>query len=304
MIPNAGRNWTKLLILGIVWGASFLFSAIALRDFGPMTIASVRISLGAVLLVAVSYAIGSGLPKWNGPNGRLIWAIAAALGLLSNALPFALLNWGQTYVASGFAGVCMAVVPLLVLPMAHVFVPGERLSLRKSAGFLIGFVGVLILIGPEALDRSGSDLELLGRLACVAAAACYAVGAIITRRCPEVDRIALAAAVLLCGAVMSLPLAWINEGMPAQITLLPTLSLLFLAIFPTALAQIFLVQVIRDAGPSFFTLVNYQVPIWSVILGIVFLNEPAQSTLFIALALILIGLVISQFNTLKSMVRG
>ncbi len=294
-------NWLKLLALGIVWGASFMFSAIALRDFGPMTISAFRIGLGALVLYGVARALGKGLPALSGPNGRMIWAIAAMLGIMSNALPFSLLNWGQTYVASGFAGVCMAIVPLLVLLLAHFFVAGERMSLRRSLGFLVGFVGVLVLIGPNALASSGAEMELWGRLACVGAACCYAIGMIITRLCPEVDRISLAAAVLLCGAMVAIPAALLTEGLPHQAHTMPILSLLFLAIFPTALAQLLLVQVIRDAGPTFFTLVNYQVPVWSVLFGILFLQEPLQSSLFIALVLILTGLVLSQLGALRRM---
>jgi drug/metabolite transporter (DMT)-like permease len=297
-------NWLKLLTLGVIWGASFMFSAIALRDFGPMTIAAWRITLGAVALLALARFMGKRLPRLRDENGVTIWIIAISLGVLSNALPFTLLNWGQNFVASGFAGVSMAIVPLLVLPLAHFLVQGERMSLRRSFGFIVGFGGVIILIGPDSLRSSGNDLELWGRLACVAAAGCYAIGMIVTRLCPDVDRISLAAAVLVSGAVIAMPLALYVDGVPQDASALPLLSVLFLGLFPTALAQILLVQVIRDAGPTFMTLVNYQVPVWSVIFGIIFLSEPVQSSLFLALALILTGLVLSQFGALRRMITS
>ena len=87
-------------------------------------------------------------------------------------MPFMLISWGQQYVTSGFAGISMAAVALIVLPMAHLMVPDERLNPRKILGFLIGFAGVLVLIGPRAFSSTGADLETLGRLACVGAAAC------------------------------------------------------------------------------------------------------------------------------------
>jgi drug/metabolite transporter (DMT)-like permease len=297
-------NWLKLLTLGLIWGASFMFADIALRDFGPMTIAALRISLGALALLIAARMMGKSLPKLRAENGATIWAVAVSLGILSNALPFSLLNWGQNYVASGFAGVSMATVPLLVLPLAHFLVPGERMSLRRSIGFIVGFLGVVVLVGPAALQSAGGEMELWGRLAFIAAAGCYALGMIIIRLCPDVDRISLSAAVLLAGAVISLPLALYFEGLPENISLVPLLSLIYLGLLPTGLAQLLQVQVIRDAGPTFATLVSYMVPVWAMVFGIIFLAEPAQSTLFLALTLILSGMVLSQLGALRRMVAS
>ncbi len=297
-------NWLKLLTLGVVWGASFMFSAIALRDFGPMTITAWRLTLAAVVLTAVVKIMGKSLPSLRDKKGRTIWVIAIILGVISNAMPFTLLNWGQNFVASGFAGVSMAIVPLLVLPLAHFLIPGEHMSLRRSSGFVVGFAGVAILIGPEALQSSGQGMEFWGRLACVAAAGCYALGMIVTRLCPETDRISLAAAVLISGAVIIMPLALYVDGVPQSFSALPLLSVVILGLLPTALAQVLMVQVIRDAGPTFMTLVNYQVPVWSVVFGILFLAEPVQSSLFLALALILAGLVLSQLGALHRMIAS
>ena len=113
------------------------------------------------------------------------------MAVFSNALPFTLLAWGQRQVTSGFAGITMAVVPLLVLPLAHVFVPGERLTPRKAAGFAIGFAGVVVLIGTGGTEPG--DAPALARLACVAASACYAIGAIVTRLAPSGSSLAFGA---------------------------------------------------------------------------------------------------------------
>ncbi|SEO01949.1 Permease of the drug/metabolite transporter (DMT) superfamily [Salinihabitans flavidus] len=289
------KNWIKLLALGLVWGGSFMGISVALRDIGPLTIAAGRIALGAVLLVAIVRARGSGLPDPRGGVGRRVWIAAIGMGLFSSALPFALLSWGQTYVASGFAGVCMAAVPLFVLPLAHVFVPAERLTLRRGISFLIGFVGVLVLIGLDAFRSVGSDHESLARLACLGAALCYAIGSIITRLCPPVNMLALAAAALSSATVMMVPAALIVEGMPATWpTPLSLGALLYLGILPTALAQVLLVQVIRDTGPGFLSQVNYQVPVWSVIFGALLLGEALPPQLLISLVLILGGLLLSR----------
>ena len=119
---------------------------------------------------------------------------------------------GAVVVASGFAGVCMAVVPLFILATGAHFVPGERMTLRRSVGFLTGTIGVAVLIGPSAFVSTGNNLESLARLACVGAASCYAIGSIFTRLCPDVDRLALAAATLLVASVIFTPYALIMEG--------------------------------------------------------------------------------------------
>lgn len=287
-------NWIKLLILGVIWGASFMGVAIALEGFPPLTIAALRIGLAAICLTALVYTNGIGLPSFAQREGRIIWLCALMMGILSNALPFSLLSWGLTHVASGFAGVTMAVVPLFVLPLAHLLVPESRMNLRSTLGFAAGFIGVLVLIGLDAFISTGADLETLARLACVGAALCYALGAIVTRLCPRVNMLSLSAATLLCAAALIFPAALLHEGVPELPTSMkPVLAVIALGLFPTALAQVMLVQVARSAGPAFLSLVNYQVPVWSVLFGFLLLGETLPQQIFIALALILGGLVLS-----------
>ena len=157
--------WILLILLGLVWGGSFLGVAKALDGFGPLTIAAGRIGIAAVILTAVAVVSGMGLPPANTATGRSFWLHCLGMGIFSNALPFALLAWGQERVSSGFAGITMAIVPLLVLPLAHAFVPGERMTLRKAIGFVIGFFGVALLVGQG--DGEAGGAVGLARLACV-----------------------------------------------------------------------------------------------------------------------------------------
>jgi drug/metabolite transporter (DMT)-like permease len=216
------------------------------------------------------------------------------MGIFSNAAPFALLAWGETRVSSGFAGISMAVVPLLMLPLAHAFVPGERMTAAKVAGCAIGFVGVLLLIGFDAGD--GGDGAGLARLACVGASCCYAAGAIVTRLSPPGPYLAFAAGGLLVATVAILPLALAFEGWPSGLPAEAVWGALYLGVLPTALATVMLVYVVQSAGPSFMSLVNYQVPVWAVILGLDFLGEALPPQFLGALALILGGLAVSQLR--------
>jgi drug/metabolite transporter (DMT)-like permease len=285
--------WGALVLLGLIWGGSFLGIAMALTGFGPFWVAASRITLAAAILGAIAVAMGPGLPATDSPTGRRIWLHCLGMGIFSNVLPFVLLAWGQQRVSSGFAGISMAVVPLLVLPLAHVFVPGEQMTPRRLVGFLIGFAGVVLLIGTGGQAGEGEG-EVLARLACVGASCCYAVGAIVTRLAPRGPHLAFAAAGLIIAAAFILPLALAFEGVPEVPPPAALAGVLYLGILPTAFATVLLVYVIQSAGPSFLSLVNYQVPVWAVLIGMVVLGEALPPQFLGALALILAGLAVSQ----------
>lgn len=284
--------WLLLVTLGVIWGGSFLAIAIALGGFGPLWIAAGRIGIAATILVALAFATGQGLPPTETRTGRRTWLHCLGMGLLSNALPFALLSYAEQRVSSGFAGISMAVVPLLVLPLAHAFVPGERMTWAKTAGFAAGFAGVVLLIGP--IGGGPGDPAGAARLACIAASCCYACGAIVTRLAPPGPYLAFGAGGLLAAAAMILPVALAVEGLPAWPGLPALAAVLYLGIFPTAIATVMLVFVVQSAGPSFMSLVNYQVPVWAVLLGLAVRGEDLPGQFLVALTLILVGLAGSQ----------
>ncbi len=294
------KSWLMIAILGLTWGATFLAIEVALRGITPFWLAAGRIGFAAALMSLVWGLRGA--PLFTSP-ARDWWGMFF-VGLLSSALPFTLLSWGQQYVTSGFAGVSMAAVALIVLPLAHFLVPGEQMTLRRTVGFGIGFVGVVVLIGGQAFESSGAQMETWGRLAALGAAGCYAVSSIYLRRLPPVDPIGLATVLLFIGAVIVVPLAWIVEGPPPMP---PTDTLLWIAglgLIPTAAANLLRVIVVRSAGPVFMSLVNYQVPLWSVLLGAAFLGEPLPPALLWALVFILTGVALSQWGALRRLFRA
>lgn len=141
----SGKSWAMVTVLGFTWGGTFLVTELALQGITPFWLAAGRIGFAALLMLAIWRALGGRLFA-QAPN-RGTWGAMIAIGAFSSAIPFMLLAWGQQHVTSGFAGVTMASVALTVLPLAHFFVPGERLTLRRTIGFLIGFAGVCVLIG-------------------------------------------------------------------------------------------------------------------------------------------------------------
>jgi len=288
-------NWLSIAALGLIWGATFMVVAIALEGYGPLTVACARTTLGAVALLALMAVLKRPLPEFTSTMIRYLIAI----GLLNTALPFALLSWGQQYVPSAFAGISMAALPLFVLPLAHVFTD-EKMSTRNTLGVIMGFTGAAVLIGPGVM-RLGSGWEPLGQLACIAASISYAVSSIMTRRCPPIDPITMAALLLTVGAVALTPAMLIFEGVPTMGDNRPTIAIIVLGFIPTALAALIRVATIRSAGAIFMTLVNYQVPLWSMIFGAWVLSEVLPLRFFVALGLIMTGLVISQWAGLKKL---
>ncbi|MBY6081638.1 DMT family transporter [Ruegeria arenilitoris] len=299
MVPQPDiRDWSGVIALGLIWGGTFMVVSMALEGYGPITVATARTTLGAVMLLALMGLTGRRIPSLT-PS--LAWSVIL-IGILSTALPFVLLSWGQQYVPSAFAGLSMAAIPLMVLPLAHFF-SDEPLNARRFVGVSLGFTGALVLIGP-GLAQLGSGAEPLAQLACIGAAFCYSVASILTRRCPPIDPVVLAALTLVVGAVILLPIMLTTEGVPAPQGLRPTLALIVLGLVPTAFATLLRVSIIRSAGSVFMTLVNYQVPVWSMIFGAWILSEALPLRFYIALALILTGMAISQWFSLRRMLLG
>ena len=292
--PTLG-NWIALICLGAIWGGSFMGAKLALTSFGPMTVALLRLTLASVVLLIIALASGRKFPGFSTSADRRIWVHIAIMGLITNAVPFSLLNWGQLYVNSGFAGVTMAVVPLLVLPLSHFILKSNEMAPQKVIGFIIGFIGIIVLIGPTQLITStGANLEPVARIACISAALCYGLGAINTRLCPPVSIMVYSTGGLVVGTLFLLPIALLIEGVPQWPETTALIATIYLGLFPTALATILLVGIINSAGPAFMSMVNYQVPLWAIAFGIIFLGEKVPTSFIAALGLIMLGLAISQ----------
>ncbi len=292
------RDWSGIAALGLIWGATFMVVAIALEGYGPITVATARTTLGAVTLLLLMRITRRKMPAMSAQ----LWWFVTVIGVLSTALPFVLLSWGQQYVPSAFAGLSMAAVPLMVLPLAHFF-SDEPMNQRRLVGVLLGFSGALVLIAP-GLAQLGQGAEPLAQLACIGAAFCYASSSVITRRCPPIDPITLSALTLVVGAVILLPIMLMTEGTPTWQGTRSGLAIIILGLIPTAFATLLRVSIIRSAGSVFMTLVNYQVPIWSMVFGAWILSEALPLRFYIALLMILTGLAISQWFSLRKMLIG
>jgi len=197
------------------------------------------------------------------------------MAVMGNCLPFWLISWGQQGIDSGVAGILMAVMPLTTLVLAHILVEGERLAIARAAGFATGFAGIVVLVGPKAvLEVTGAGSDLLPELSVLAGALCYAVATIIARRRPDSDALVAATGVAIAASLIMAPVAMVNLS-PAM-SRIPAESLASIAILgvvSTALATVVYFKLIALAGPSFLSLINYLIPLWAVLIGMIALSE-------------------------------
>lgn len=284
-------DWLSLLALTGMWGSSFLFTKIAVSALPMETVVSARLGIGALVLLPLMLGLSRPLPR----GGRL-WLYFVLIALVGNLLPFSLITWGQRFIDSGLAGILMAVMPLATLALAHLFVPGERMTRYRIGGFLLGFCGVVVLIGPEALLAIGGDHgPLLPMLAVLGGALCYGVSAILARLRPASDAVSTAAVVTGLAALMSLPASY-NLGVINVAALSASVAgaVLFLGLLSTALSLVIYFRLIQSAGPAFTSQLNYLIPVWAVGIGVLFLNEQPTVAHLGGLGLILGGILLSR----------
>ena len=277
----------------LIWGTTFYLVKLAVAEVHPFTVAASRVWLAAVFVVPFALITGRSLPR-----GRARWLACVAVAVFSLALPITLLTWAQQVVPSGVAGVYMAAIPLFVLPLAHIFSVGERMTMRKLLGFLVGFAGVLTLIGWHTLSKLGST-DGTAQLACLAAATSYAVGSILIRNTPKTDPIALSAVALVIASILSVPLA--SAAGPLTLPGLDTVIVLFwIGAVSTGCGMILRVSVIATAGSVFMSVAGYFVPITALLVGALLGGELIKATDILACALIIGGVAFAQFSGRKA----
>ena len=247
-------DYVLLVTLALIWGGSFPLIKVAVETIPAVSLTALRLSLGAALLVVVAIVAGQRLQA----NAKL-WVGICLAAFFGNALPFTLISWGEEVIDSGLAAILMAVMPLTTVLLAHLFTTDERLNARKLIGVVLGLLGLVILIGPGKLASLGS--ETIRQLAVAAAAFCYGINAIITKRLLSLQPIALAAAVVGVSALMLIP---VSLAVDAPWTLKPDAASLWsavaLGIMQTAVATLIMFALISRQGASFFSQINFWCP--------------------------------------------
>jgi drug/metabolite transporter (DMT)-like permease len=280
------REWALLALLSLVWGGSFFFIKIMVRDIPPLTMVTGRVLIAALALNAVMRFRGERLPR-----DAAVWRSFLLLGLINNVIPFTLIVFGETRISSGLASILNATTPIFILLIAHLWTPNEKLSGGKLLGVTFGFCGVATLIGPAALSMAkGSDL--LGETSCLLAALSYAFAAIYGRRFSRLAPLTIATGQISASALILLPLSLAIDrpwtlALPAPSS---WLALLGIALLSTAFAYLLYFRILAAAGATNVLLVTFLVPISALLLGCTILQERLSGTAAIGMLSIGVGL--------------
>jgi drug/metabolite transporter (DMT)-like permease len=282
-------EWGLLGLLSVLWGGAFFFNQIAVGALPPLTVVAARLVLAGGVLWAIVLALGIPMPRAGD-----VWPAFALMGLLNNAIPFSLIVWGQSHIASGVAAILNATTPLFTVVFAHLLTADERLTAARLAGVLTGLAGVAAMMGGAALGGIGSDLAAQG--ACLAAAASYALAALWGRRFRRLGIVPLATATgqVSASALMLLPLALVvDRPWSLAVPAAPVLAALVgVAVLSTALAYVVYFQLLRTAGATNVLLVTFLVPVTAILLGVGVLGEMLLPRHLAGMALIGAGLAL------------
>lgn len=300
----ASHPLVLLLVIGAIWGSAFLAMKVAVETVPPVTIAAGRVLIAGAIVWGFMRLRGLALPSLAAPAGRRRWRTAAVIAVFNTAVPFSLIPWGERFIDSSSAAIVMGASPLLALIMAHNFTTDDRLTGPKLAGVLLGFGGLVVLVGGDALGGVVGGVR--GQLAVFLAAVSYTISGIPIYRSARQMRIeALTAAVMICGAVIIVPLALVVDrpwGLaPAGAGVW---AVVYLGVFPTAIAFMIRAHLIATVGYTFVAQSVYLVPLFGTFWGWLLLGERVSLATTLALVLVLAGIGISRWGRRRFVEAG
>lgn len=280
--------WLELIGLGAIWGAAFFFAKIAVAEVTPLALVLARVSIAAAVLLAVL----AGTMRDALAAAARHWRAFLVLGLLNNVVPFSLIFAGQTQIGSGLASILNATTPLWTALAAHALTADDRLTVPRTAGIVVGFIGTAVMIGMDPLAGLGGPVW--PKLAIIGAAVSYGLAAIYARRFRIMDPRVIAAGQLTASTTIMLPVVLVTGGLTGLAAASGGVwtSILALAVLSTALAYILYFDIITKAGATNASLVTLIVPLFALLLGVLFLGESLLTREIVGMALIGIGLIL------------
>ncbi len=278
-------DYMLLVLVAAIWGTSFALIKVGVAEIGPATLAAGRIVIAAIALTIWLVAI----KRVRLPLSKSAISAYVVIGLLGNALPFTLIGWSELTLDSAMVAVLMGVMPVFTIVMAHFFLEDEPFSLRALLGIGFGFSGLLVLLGFSVWQ--GTQYELVAQLIAVLASLCYASVTIFVRKFVTESGLEVATGALIAASIFALIIAFVFEN-PTQMgwNLRAVLPMTLLGLFPTALASVLYLHLVRRLGATRFAQINYIIPVFGSIVGFVFLGEQAHWRMWLALALVLTGI--------------
>ena len=276
-----------LTLLALIWASAFFNIKIATYSYGPLTIAFLRIFLGAIPVVLLCYFKKIKIEAFSKD-----WLWFASIGFINLVIPFFLIAYGVQKVQSNLAAILMATTPLSATILAHFFTENEKFNWLKSVGILIGFLGIVFLFSDKILIN---DENIFYALSILLGSTFYVIGGILTLRISNKRNENVTASILIWGSIIVFPVVMYFEQ---PWTLSPRLdsmiALLYLGVFPTGVAWLLRFNILKHNGLIFQSQVAYLIPIFGVILGFLFLNELITSKVLVSLSLVILGIYLVQ----------
>lgn len=284
-----------LFILSAIWGSAFIAIKVSLNYFSPVSVASYRLIVASIFLL-IFYIIG----KYKTSLNRTDLIMLLFVGVVGNFLPFYLISWSEQHIQSSTAGILMGVGPILTLILSHFFTKDDRFTYSKLISISIGFIGVLFIFEIDTLFNFGTanSLQLFSKFLIIIAALGYMISNIVAyNTLKHIDSFSITFFATLFGALVSVPFLLYSETIqPSYINFNALLPILYLGIFPTALAFQLRYHITKTSGPVFLSYVAYLIPIFALIWGFVLLSEEIYLNSIIGITLILFGVYIGKKN--------
>jgi drug/metabolite transporter (DMT)-like permease len=284
-LTMTAADWALLVALSLLWGGSFYFAKVAVLEIPPLTLALGRVAIAAIVLAIVVRALAGPLPR-----DRRTWWDFTVMATLNNVVPFTLIFWGQIHISIGLASILNATSPLFSVLVAHVATQDDKLTPGRAVGLVAGFIGVVVLIGPDMLREFGTNA--LAELACLAASCAYAFGAVYARRLRAHSPFTIATGQLTMSAVLLLPLVLLFDrpALLLSVSSAAISAMVALAVLSTSLAYLIYFRILGRAGATNALLVTFLVPVSAILLGILLLGERLDLRQFAGMGAVAIGL--------------
>ena len=285
------RYWALIIMLGAIWGCSFLFNAVLIREISPLWVSAGRVTIGAVICWAFFFAM-----RRKAPSDWRIYAQLVVLGILNYAIPFALFPWSEEHLASGIVGVINGMTPMTTVIVSQLWPGGEKATPNKIAGVVIGLLGAVLLASPSL---GAGSTEVVALLAALVATLCYALTLNYARRFKGLDSATVASSSLTGAAIVMIPIALFFSGVPV-ITKAETWASLFgIAVFSTSFSFLLVYWLLPRVGATNLSLNTFITPISAILLGVLVLHEGMAPIQIAGIAVIFIGLVVIDGRLLK-----
>ncbi len=263
-------EWGLLIFLSVLWGGSFFFNGVAVKELPTFTVVVCRVAFGAMILYLILRLMGQ-----NMPTSPRVWGAFFVMGFMNNVVPFSLIVWGQLHIGSGVASILNATTPVFAVIIAHWLTHDEKMTRGRLLGVIIGFIGVAVMIGDDIFQSLGNNV--IAQFACLGAGIAYAVAGVFGRRFSAmgITPMATATGQVTAASILLVPVMLVVD-MPwtLDVPSIPAIaSLLGLAVLSTAIAYTIYFRILATAGATNLLLVTLLVPVSAIILGVFILDE-------------------------------